>query len=81
MVKRMNKKEEEEETCGVVITSECCKLDAVVSVDKPRVGDMVACRECDTKLEIISTDPFEVDFPIDYYDDWDDDWDDDGHLS
>jgi lysine biosynthesis protein LysW len=54
----------------------CPSCDAVVSVDKPRLGDMVICRECDTKLEIISTDPFELDFPLDYDDDWDDDWDD-----
>jgi lysine biosynthesis protein LysW len=45
-------------------------------VDKPRLGDMVICRECDTKLEIISTDPFELDFPLDYDDEWDDNWDD-----
>lgn len=34
MVKRMNKKGEEEGTCGVVITSGCWKLEAVVSVDE-----------------------------------------------
>ena len=35
---------------------------------------MITCRECGTELEIISIDPFEVDFPLDYYDDSDDDW-------
>jgi lysine biosynthesis protein LysW len=44
-------------------------------VDKPRLGDMVICRECDTKLEIISIDPLDVDFPLDYHDDGDDHWD------
>jgi len=35
---------------------------------------MITCRECGTELEIISTDPFEVDFPLDYdYDE--EDWD------
>jgi lysine biosynthesis protein LysW len=56
--------------------TDCPSCDAVVSVNKPRIGDMVTCRECDTKLEIISTDPFEVDFPLDYYDDLDDSDDD-----
>jgi hypothetical protein len=27
-------------------------------------------------LEIISTQPFEVDFPLDYYDESEDDWED-----
>jgi len=34
-------------------------------VDNPREGATVTCRECGTELEIISTNPFEVDFPID----------------
>ena len=50
----------------------CPNCDAVISVDNPREGAMITCRECDTKLEIISTSPFEVDFPLDYEEDWDD---------
>ena len=49
----------------------CPNCDAVVSVEKPREGAMTRCRECDTHLEIISVDPFEVDVPLDY--DWSDD--------
>jgi lysine biosynthesis protein LysW len=55
----------------------CPECDAVISVDNPRVGAMIVCRECGKELEIIDTDPFEVDFPFD--DDWDDDWDDESH--
>ena len=34
---------------------------------------MVTCRECGTELEVISANPFEVDYPLDYDKDWDDD--------
>jgi alpha-aminoadipate carrier protein LysW len=51
----------------------CPNCDAVVIKDNPRVGAMVTCRECSTELEIISTNPFEVDFPLDYDEDWDED--------
>jgi len=37
---------------------------------------MITCRQCGQELEIISTRPFEVDFPLDYDEDWDDDNDD-----
>jgi lysine biosynthesis protein LysW len=53
----------------------CPNCDAVVSVEKPKLGAMVRCRECDMQLEIISLNPFEVDFPLDYEEDWDDDED------
>jgi lysine biosynthesis protein LysW len=57
----------------------CPNCDAAVIKDNPRLGAMIACRDCGTELEIVSTSPFEVDFPIDYDDDeeWDEDWDDD----
>lgn len=55
--------------------SYCPNCDAIVSIDNPRVGAMIRCRECDVELEIISTDPFEVDFPLD--EEWDDEWEED----
>lgn len=61
----------------------CPACDAVVSVDNPRTGGMVTCRECGAKLEIISTSPFEVDFPLEEdeweweeEDEWEDEWED-----
>jgi lysine biosynthesis protein LysW len=51
----------------------CPDCDAVISVDDPRVGAMVTCRDYGTELEVISTDPFEVDYPLDYDQDRDDD--------
>ena len=55
----------------------CPDCEAVISVGDPREGAMITCRECGTKLEIISTNPFEVDYPLDYDEDWgDDDWED-----
>lgn len=53
----------------------CPNCDSVITVDKPRMGAVLTCRECGQELEIISTSPFEVDFPLD--EDWEDeDWDD-----
>jgi Zn finger protein HypA/HybF involved in hydrogenase expression len=52
----------------------CLQCDCVISVQDPHVGDVITCPECDQRLEIIDTDPLEVDYPLD--DDWDDDWDD-----
>ena len=31
----------------------------------PPVGTQVRCSDCAWKLEVISTDPFDVDFPLD----------------
>jgi lysine biosynthesis protein LysW len=53
----------------------CPNCDAVVSVEKPKMGAMVRCRECDMQLEVISLSPFELDFPLDYEEKWDDDED------
>ena len=44
-------------------TTYCPNCDTIVSVDNPREGAMITCRECGVKLEITSADPFEVDFP------------------
>ena len=52
----------------------CPNCDADIVVENPKMGAMVTCSECDTELEIISTKPFEVDYPLDYDEDWDDDW-------
>ena len=48
----------------------------MISVKNPENGAMIVCRECRQELEIISTRPFEVDFPLDYGEDWDEDSDD-----
>jgi hypothetical protein len=45
-------------------------------MSKPRLGATFQCPECEEDLEVVSVEPFEVDFPDDL-DDWeDDDWDD-----
>jgi len=46
------------------------------------MGGLVTCRECGAKLEVISTSPFEVDFPLEEdeweweEDEWEDEWED-----
>ncbi|MBU0702504.1 MAG: hypothetical protein KKC18_01385 [Chloroflexi bacterium] len=55
----------------------CPSCDAVISKDDPQEGAMIICRECSTELEIVSTDPFEVDFPLDYDEEEDEEEDED----
>jgi lysine biosynthesis protein LysW len=55
----------------------CPECDAIINIEEPREGAMIKCPVCEEELEIISVDPFDVDFPLD--DDWDDDWDDDDY--
>lgn len=50
----------------------CPNCDAVINKGDPQVGAMITCSECHAELEIISTDPFEVDFPLDYEEEWED---------
>jgi hypothetical protein len=41
------------------------------------MGGMVTCRECGTRLEVISANPFEVDFPLEeeeLEDEWEEEW-------
>jgi len=54
----------------------CPQCDAVIPIDQPRIGAMVACRRCSTVLEIIHTSPLMVDFTLDYGQDWQDEGDD-----
>lgn len=54
----------------------CPNCDAVISVDAPRLGAMVTC-ECGAELEIISVNPFEVDFPLDYEGEWEEESEED----
>ena len=52
----------------------CITCDAEIVMDLPRLGAKIECPECGDELEVVSTDPFDVDYAYD--DDWDDDWDD-----
>jgi len=51
----------------------CPECDAAISIENPGEGAQIKCPECGVELEIISTDPFEVDFT------YDDDSDDEGY--
>ncbi len=56
----------------------CPNCDAVISIANPLDGAQIKCPECGVELEIVSRDPFEVDFPYDDHLD-DDDSDDEGY--
>ena len=49
----------------------CPNGDAAISVKQPRTGSAVKCWNCDTEMEVICTNPLEVEFPLDYGEDWD----------
>jgi lysine biosynthesis protein LysW len=55
----------------------CPSCDALIGVDKPRMGAIFKCRECGAELEVVSTHPFEIYFPFDesWDDERDDEWD------
>ena len=47
----------------------CPNCNTVVKVDKPRQGAIIICPGCGVELEVIRTDPFEVDFAEDWQED------------
>ncbi len=50
----------------------CPECDAKVNVKSPRVGQIVTCRHCDTRLEIVDLKPLELDWTFeDDFDDFD----------
>jgi lysine biosynthesis protein LysW len=53
----------------------CPNCDAEIQMRNPKLGAKLTCPECEEQLEVVSTNPFDVDYP--YEDDWDDDWDED----
>ncbi len=48
----------------------CPNCDTVIKVDKPREGAVIDCPGCGVELEIISADPFEIDFTDDWQNEW-----------
>ena len=54
----------------------CPDCDEKITLNpKPRVGRRFTCPHCDAELEVISTDPLELDWAYDW--DWDEDEDND----
>jgi peptide subunit release factor 1 (eRF1) len=62
-------------TVGKRVTVGCldCELPIELSY-KPVEGQIITCPHCDVELEVINTEPLEIDF---YFEDWNDDeeWD------
>jgi len=42
----------------------CPDCDEVIILENPREGALITCRSCGTELEIVSVDPFDVDFSL-----------------
>jgi lysine biosynthesis protein LysW len=54
----------------------CPECDVLITIKTPKIGAKFECPECEEELEIVATDPLDVQFAYD--DDWDDDdWGDD----
>ena len=47
----------------------CLNCNTVVKVNKPRQGSVIICPACGVELEIIRTDPLEVDFTENWQED------------
>ena len=56
----------------------CPDCDTAISIDKPEIDAQFQCPECAVPLEVISADPFDVDYSSD--EDWDANWDDDDYT-
>ena len=52
-----------------VAKTRCSNCNTVVKVNKPRQGAIITCPGCGAELEIVCTDPFEVDFVEDWQED------------
>jgi lysine biosynthesis protein LysW len=56
----------------------CPACDAAIVMAEPEVGSRIRCGGCNTELEIVSDEPFDVFFPFDEWEEIQDtDWDDD----
>ena len=51
----------------------CPNCDTTIKAEKPREGAIILCPGCGVELEVISTDPFEVDFTEDWQNEWEED--------
>lgn len=55
----------------------CAECDEEIEVsDRARVGQRVVCPNCGARLEVVSSNPLELDPAYDEEEDWDDDDDD-----
>jgi len=44
---------------------------------RPEIGDAIVCQSCGERLQVVSTEPLELDWEFEDEGDWDDDDDDD----
>lgn len=47
----------------------CPECDAKVNMKAPKLGQIIICRACDTKLEVIDLNPLELDWAFEDRDD------------
>jgi len=49
----------------------CPECDSKISIKSPKLGKIIACRACDTKLEVVDLNPLELDWAFEDSDDMD----------
>ena len=69
----MNTNYKEQEVRYRMPKTRCPNCDSVIKIAKPREGAVITCPDCGVELEIINTDPFEVDFTEDWQTGWEED--------
>jgi lysine biosynthesis protein LysW len=65
---------------GIAMPSAYCPdCDEKIVLNNPRVGQKLLCPHCDTEVEVIGTDPLDLDWAYDmsYDEDWADEDEDD----
>jgi lysine biosynthesis protein LysW len=50
----------------MIAETECPNCDATIRAADPRPRHLIVCPECGVELEIVATDPLEVDFSADW---------------
>jgi lysine biosynthesis protein LysW len=60
---------------GKKVTVSCLECEHSFELSyQPVVGQIITCPSCEVELEVIGTQPLELDF---YFEEWEEDWDDD----
>ena len=57
-----------------MVTATCVECDEEIEInDRPRRGLRVICPNCGAQLEVVSTNPIELDLPFDEDEEWEED--------
>jgi alpha-aminoadipate carrier protein LysW len=55
-------------------TAFCPNCDEEITLQAPRLGQVVICPSCGTELEVVSVKPLELDFLFEEEEEWEEEW-------